>query len=413
MSTTPTPTFVRSTISCGRRFMQQPDRNILGKRQRPKSSSSSSSSIENKVEENGIDIDTSREIISLDVGSVSTLPTKALEATKTTAQDPRVIAHYLNHTSRCILFSSRNVNFADEAKSTKTGLVMNTSKGNRQMNGKEYAELVKLCKPDIVCALAATTYVGAGNKRVRHSVDATMKYLEELLTTLNDSSNVQTSTSPPSPLSSSSSSAPLSASAVSSASTSNPSTPLYKYHVFAAIVGGVENSRERQRCVGETLKIFQNKPSVLSGYVLAGFACGETASQRKAAIENTLLQLPSNVPRMIECITNVFDVLDAISMGIDIIQFTYPDSLTDACCAAIFHLEPNTVSSSSSSNVTKICLRDASYARDTRPLVEGCQCYACKHHTRAYIHHLIVSFCYFGCTLLSVVVVFSIVLNLF
>ena len=29
--------------------------------------------------------------------------------------------------------------------------------------------------------------------------------------------------------------------------------------------------------------------------------------------------------------------------------------------------------------------------RDTRPLVEGCNCHACQNHHRAYIHHLLIA----------------------
>mmetsp|Transcript_4318 Transcript_4318/g.6981 ORF Transcript_4318/g.6981 Transcript_4318/m.6981 type:complete len:83 (-) Transcript_4318:288-536(-) len=31
------------------------------------------------------------------------------------------------------------------------------------------------------------------------------------------------------------------------------------------------------------------------------------------------------------------------------------------------------------------------YQRDISPLVVGCRCHACRHHTRAYIHHLLLS----------------------
>lgn len=36
-------------------------------------------------------------------------------------------------------------------------------------------------------------------------------------------------------------------------------------------------------------------------------------------------------------------------------------------------------------------LWDGCYARDTLPLVPGCGCHACLHHSRAYVHHLLVA----------------------
>ena len=29
------------------------------------------------------------------------------------------------------------------------------------------------------------------------------------------------------------------------------------------------------------------------------------------------------------------------------------------------------------------------YKLDKRPLLEGCKCYTCRTHTRAYVHHLL------------------------
>jgi queuine tRNA-ribosyltransferase len=36
----------------------------------------------------------------------------------------------------------------------------------------------------------------------------------------------------------------------------------------------------------------------------------------------------------------------------------------------------------------KLLMRGASYTRDFGPIEEGCACYTCKNHTRAYIRHL-------------------------
>ena len=36
-------------------------------------------------------------------------------------------------------------------------------------------------------------------------------------------------------------------------------------------------------------------------------------------------------------------------------------------------------------------LRDSKYMKDVSPLQPGCQCLACRDHTRAYIHHLFKS----------------------
>ena len=47
-------------------------------------------------------------------------------------------------------------------------------------------------------------------------------------------------------------------------------------------------------------------------------------------------------------------------------------------------------------------MMNASFARDTRPIDETCDCYACQTFTRAYIRHLIVAKELLAGTLLSI-----------
>lgn len=37
----------------------------------------------------------------------------------------------------------------------------------------------------------------------------------------------------------------------------------------------------------------------------------------------------------------------------------------------------------------RIILRNAKYERDQSPIEEGCDCYCCKHYSKAYLRHLI------------------------
>ena len=40
-------------------------------------------------------------------------------------------------------------------------------------------------------------------------------------------------------------------------------------------------------------------------------------------------------------------------------------------------------------NAGKLNLFNAKYETDSRPIEEGCECPACKYHSRAYIRHLL------------------------
>ena len=50
----------------------------------------------------------------------------------------------------------------------------------------------------------------------------------------------------------------------------------------------------------------------------------------------------------------------------------------------------------------KINIKNAKYKEDFTPIEENCDCYACKHYTKAYIRHLIVANETFGQRLLSI-----------
>ena len=50
----------------------------------------------------------------------------------------------------------------------------------------------------------------------------------------------------------------------------------------------------------------------------------------------------------------------------------------------------------------KINIKNAKYKEDFAPIEENCDCYACKHYTKAYIRHLITCAESLGGTLLSI-----------
>lgn len=39
-------------------------------------------------------------------------------------------------------------------------------------------------------------------------------------------------------------------------------------------------------------------------------------------------------------------------------------------------------------DIHKINMLDAQFREDVGPLVQGCECFTCRNHTRAYLHHL-------------------------
>ena len=49
-----------------------------------------------------------------------------------------------------------------------------------------------------------------------------------------------------------------------------------------------------------------------------------------------------------------------------------------------------------------VVVRNGKYARDERPIAEGCGCYTCRHFSRAYLRHLLNAEEMLGPQLLSI-----------
>eukprot|EP00727_Mastigamoeba_balamuthi_P004810 m51a1_g14327 hypothetical protein (387) ;mRNA; f:88533-90482 len=128
----------------------------------------------------------------------------------------------------------------------------------------------------------------------------------------------------------------------------------------------------------------------VAGFVLGGFGYGEPTAQRNELVKATIDALPRDKLRVIPGVGTPEDVLDMVALGVDIVQSNYPNEITELGCALSFPLDPIAAQprESASADPHKINLRDTVYALDKGPLVEGCACFACRNHTRGYVHHL-------------------------
>jgi len=76
--------------------------------------------------------------------------------------------------------------------------------------------------------------------------------------------------------------------------------------------------------------------------------------------------------------------------GIDLFDTSYAVKMTDAGHAFVFSLDiESDLDSYNQQKQQTINLWDINYRNDDQPLLAGCQCYSCKNHTRAYVHHLL------------------------
>ncbi len=113
----------------------------------------------------------------------------------------------------------------------------------------------------------------------------------------------------------------------------------------------------------------------LDGYAVGGLAVGETHEEMYRIIESVEPHLPKDKPIYLMGVGTPANILEAVERGVDFFDCVYP-----ARNGRHGHVYTNR---------GKLNLFNAKYELDDRPIEEGCQCPACKYHTRAYIRHLL------------------------
>ena len=111
------------------------------------------------------------------------------------------------------------------------------------------------------------------------------------------------------------------------------------------------------------------------GYAVGGLAVGEGQELMFGTLDYTVPMLPADRPRYLMGVGRPGDIVGAVKRGIDMFDCVMP-----------------TRSGRTAQGFTRrgeINLRNARHRDDPRPLDEHCACPACKHHSRAYLHHLI------------------------
>lgn len=110
------------------------------------------------------------------------------------------------------------------------------------------------------------------------------------------------------------------------------------------------------------------------GYAIGGVSVGEPSDEKNRIVEFTAPLLPQNKPRYLMGVGTPEDLLDGVLRGIDMFDCVLPTR--NARHGSFFTDEGR-------KNIkTKV------FEEDFSPLQEGCTCYACQNHTKAYIRHL-------------------------
>ncbi len=111
------------------------------------------------------------------------------------------------------------------------------------------------------------------------------------------------------------------------------------------------------------------------GYAVGGLAVGEGQEAMFGVLDVTIAALPSHRPRYLMGVGRPQDIVGAVRRGVDMFDCVMPTRAGRTAQAFTRRGELN--------------LRNARHRDDPRPIDEQCACPACRHHSRAYLHHLI------------------------
>jgi queuine tRNA-ribosyltransferase len=137
---------------------------------------------------------------------------------------------------------------------------------------------------------------------------------------------------------------------------------------FAITQGGLD--RELRRRSSEELVELD-----FDGYAIGGLSVGEERAPMFDAAADAAALLPAERARYFMGIGDPEGVVEVIARGVDMFDCVLPTRTARTGSALTWEGRLN--------------LRNARFARDPRPLDEGCGCPTCSRFTRAYLRHLV------------------------
>ena len=136
---------------------------------------------------------------------------------------------------------------------------------------------------------------------------------------------------------------------------------------FGIVQGGVYPDI-RQACAAELTRIG------FDGYAIGGVSVGEPDELIRQGVESCVDSLPVDRPRYLMGVGGFDQIVDSVGAGVDMFDCVMPTRVAR-------HGSVMTLTG-------RYSVRNAASRRDSGPLENGCDCYACKKFSRAYIRHL-------------------------
>jgi queuine tRNA-ribosyltransferase len=138
--------------------------------------------------------------------------------------------------------------------------------------------------------------------------------------------------------------------------------------VFGIVQGGA-NPALREECAKALLAMD------FDGYAIGGVSVGEPEPEMLKAIELTEPFLPATKARYAMGLGTPAQMVELIARGVDMFDCVLPTRVARTGTAF--------------TRRGAFGIKGGSYKADFRPIEEGCDCFACRHFTRAYLRHLL------------------------
>ncbi len=153
-------------------------------------------------------------------------------------------------------------------------------------------------------------------------------------------------------------------------------------HVLFPIVQGNMYKDLRAKSVQECV------PYARCGIAVGGLSVGEPKPVMYDMLDFLNPLLPQDMPRYLMGVGSPDCLLEGFARGIDMMDCVLPTRIARNGTAF--------------SKTGKMVMKNSQYKEDFRPLEDDCDCYTCKHFTRAYIRHLVNAGEMLGAELLSI-----------
>jgi queuine tRNA-ribosyltransferase len=138
--------------------------------------------------------------------------------------------------------------------------------------------------------------------------------------------------------------------------------------VFGIVQGGA-NEALREECARALTAL------EFDGYAIGGVSVGEPEPEMFQAVEMTEPFLPEDQPRYAMGLGTPAQLVELVARGVDMFDCVLPTRVARNGTAF--------------TRKGSISIKGGAYKADFRPIEEDCDCFACRHFTRAYLRHLL------------------------